>query len=331
VVEDGDLGFGRVASIGKVVQLDPTFLPFAVSPTLAILKPKAIDAGYLRQYLLCPDITKQIGKLLTGTTRSSLGIELLRKMRISAPQQPEQRKIAAILSSVDAAIQETDAIIAQTEQVKRGLMQALLTRGIGHTEFRETPIGVIPKEWKAAKLGDVVEIFDSKRVPINDEDRKSIKGEYPYCGANGVLDHINDYIFDGEYILIAEDGGYWNKFEDSAYIMTGKFWVNNHAHILRAVNGIADNRFLMNLINYYDITPYINGSTRGKLNQEDLKLIKIPLAPFSEQRKIAAILSSVNERLVAEREHRSRLETVKKGLMQNLLTGKKRVKGDDYE
>ncbi len=252
-------------------------------------------------------------------------------MRISAPQQPEQRKIAAILSSVDAAIQETDAIIAQTEQVKRGLMQALLTRGIGHTEFRETPIGVIPKEWKAAKLGDVVEIFDSKRVPINDEDRKSIKGEYPYCGANGVLDHINDYIFDGEYILIAEDGGYWNKFEDSAYIMTGKFWVNNHAHILRAVNGIADNRFLMNLINYYDITPYINGSTRGKLNQEDLKLIKIPLAPFSEQRKIAAILSSVNERLVAEREHRSRLETVKKGLMQNLLTGKKRVKGDDYE
>lgn len=67
------------------------------------------------------------------------------------------------------------------------------------------------------------------------------------------------------------------------------------------------------------------------MNQEDLKLIKIPLAPFSEQRKIAAILSSVNERLVAEREHRSRLETVKKGLMQNLLTGKKRVKGDDYE
>jgi len=186
--------------------------------------------------------------------------------------------------------------------------------------YKETPIGRIPEDWEVVRLGDVVEVHDSKRIPLNEQQRAKMKGKYPYCGANGILDYINDYIFDGEYILLAEDGGYWGKFEQSAYIMHGKFWVNNHAHVLKALDGIADNWFLMYVLNFLDLTPYIVGSTRGKLNQKDMKNIKIPLPPLPEQKKIAEILSTVDKAIEKVDEAIAKTERLKKGLMQELLT-----------
>jgi type I restriction enzyme S subunit len=99
-----------------------------------------------------------------------------------------------------------------------------------------TEIGVLPENWEIVRLGDAVEVHDSKRIPLSEMERANRKGIYPYCGANGIIDYIDEYIFDGEYILLAEDGGAYGKFENTAYLMNGKFWVNNHAHIMRAIN-----------------------------------------------------------------------------------------------
>ncbi|MDI3543069.1 MAG: type restriction enzyme subunit, partial [Candidatus Atribacteria bacterium] len=140
-----------------------------------------------------------------------------------------------------------------------------------------------------------------------------------------ITTYINDYIFDGEYLLIAEDGGNFNLFEETAYIMRGKFWVNNHVHILKGKNGILDNSFLMYFVNFQDISRYISGSTREKLNQRLLKSVVVPLPPLPEQRRIASILSQVDEVIEKEQKYKEKLERIKRGLMENLLTGRIRV------
>jgi len=183
----------------------------------------------------------------------------------------------------------------------------------------------LPEEWEVVRLGEIVNIYDKQRIPLDSEFRLTIKGNIPYCGATGVIDYINDYIFDGEYLLIAEDGGNFGRFEETAYMMKGKFWANNHVHILRGRDGMSDNNFLMYFINFQDISCYISGSTREKLNQALLKSIIIPLPPLPEQHRIASVLSQIDEVIEKEERYKEKLERIKQGLMQDLLTGEVRV------
>ncbi len=186
--------------------------------------------------------------------------------------------------------------------------------------FKLTKIEMIPKEWEIVGLGNIVEVYDSKRIPLSKMERREIKGIYPYCGANGIIDYINDYIFDGEFVLLAEDGGSYNKFGKTAYLMSGKFWVNNHAHILNARKGTTTNLFLLNVLNFFDLNPYIVGSTRTKMNQEQMRRIKLPLPPLPEQQKIAEILSTVDKAIEKVDEAIKKTQKLKKGMMQELLT-----------
>jgi len=162
-------------------------------------------------------------------------------------------------------------------------------------------------EWKTAQLGDVIELFDSQRVPLNSRERQQRKGEYPYYGAQGVIDHIDGYIFDGRYILVAEDGENLNsKKLPLALFATGKFWVNNHAHILRGKPGIADDTFLLACLNNADIKPFVTGAAQPKLSQANMRQIQIPLPPLPVQRRIAGILSAYDE-LMENSQRRIRL------------------------
>ena len=144
------------------------------------------------------------------------------------------------------------------------------------------------------KLGETVKNHDSKRVPLKQSDRAAKIGTYPYYGASGVIDHIDEYIFDGDYLLIGEDGA--NLLARStpiAFHATGKFWVNNHAHIM-SFNGKADLGFLAYYINSISLKPYVTGSAQPKLNRSKLDSIKIPLPPLKEQKRIAAILDKAD-------------------------------------
>ncbi len=178
----------------------------------------------------------------------------------------------------------------------------------------------LPEEWEVVRLGEIVNIYDKQRIPLDSEFRLTIKGNIPYCGATGVIDYINDYIFDGEYLLIAEDGGNFGRFEKTAYMMKGKFWANNHVHILRGRDDISDNNFLMYFMNFQDISCYISGSTREKLNQALLKSIIIPLPPLPEQRKIAEILETADKAIEKTDAIIEKYRRIKQGLMQDLLT-----------
>ncbi|EAJ6742665.1 restriction endonuclease subunit S [Campylobacter coli] len=144
------------------------------------------------------------------------------------------------------------------------------------------------KIWKINKLEKICEILDNKRVRISQKDR--ISGIYPYYGASGIVDYIDKYIFDEELVLIGEDGAKWDAFENSAFIASGKYWVNNHAHILKPNNEILINKFLVYFLNYSNLEKYITGATVKKLNQQKLKQIEIPLPPLKEQERIVGIL-----------------------------------------
>lgn len=267
----------------------------------------------------------KLESLSSGSTFKELSKDRLENFNIPKLAFSEQRKITEVLSTVDEAIQKVDEAIEKTERLKRGLIQELLTKGIGHKEFKDTEIGRIPKEWKVLKLGDAVEIHDSRRVPLSEMERNGRKGNYPYCGANGIIDYINDYIFNGEFVLLAEDGGDYAKFGKTAYLMIGKFWVNNHAHVLSARKDRITNLFLLHTLNFFDLNPYIVGSTRKKLNQEQMRGIKIILPPLFEQQEITEILFGVDKKLGLERKRKEKLERIKKSLMDDLLTGKKRI------
>lgn len=186
--------------------------------------------------------------------------------------------------------------------------------------YLDPEFSTLPDGWTSKKLQDVVEIHNTKRQPLNGRERESHKGIYPYCGANRVVDYIDDYRFDGEYVLIAEDGGYWGKHQSSSYIMRGKFWVNNHAHVVCAKDAVTTNVFFSNIVNYLNIDPFIGGDARGKLTKAILTQLAIPLPPLPEQKKIAHILSTVQRAIEAQERIIQTTTELKKALMHKLFT-----------
>ena len=161
-----------------------------------------------------------------------------------------------------------------------------------------------------ARLGDICEILDSMRVPITASDRKP--GPYPYYGANGVQDYVADYIFDDELVLLAEDGGnFGSKDKPIAYRVSGKCWVNNHAHVLKPKEGV-DVDYLCYSLMFYDVTGLVNGATRKKLTQADMRKIEIPLPPLDEQRKIASVLDKISDLTAKRRRQLDKLDELVK-------------------
>jgi type I restriction enzyme, S subunit len=175
----------------------------------------------------------------------------------------------------------------------------------------------IPDGWERTKLEKLCDILDHKRIPIAKS--KRVSGNIPYYGATGLLDYINDFIFDEELLLVGEDGADWSSFANTSYAIRGKSWVNNHAHVLRCSK--CNSIFLREYLNMNNLEKYINGTTRGKLNQENLRKIDV-LIPKSEieQQKIADILSKVDEQIDFTEKIIDKTEELKKGLMRKLLT-----------
>jgi len=144
--------------------------------------------------------------------------------------------------------------------------------------------------FEMVKLGDVAEILDSKRKPITKSDRK--RGIYPYYGATGIVDYVDDFIFDERLVLVGEDGAKWNTGDKTAFIADGKYWVNNHAHVLRPYVDKVLDIYLVEVLNILDLNKFITGVTVPKLNQEKLRAIEIPLPPLSIQQQIVNKIES---------------------------------------
>jgi type I restriction enzyme S subunit len=161
----------------------------------------------------------------------------------------------------------------------------------------------LPETWAETTVADFVAVHDNRRIPLNAKQREEMKGGYPYFGANGLVDHINDFLFDGDYTLLAEDGGYFDDPKRGvAYEASGKFWVNNHAHILEALGGVT-NRFLRYALNSVNWMPFVGGSTRLKLTQGGLQQAMLPIPPLAEQRRIETKVDSLHTKSRRAHDH----------------------------
>ncbi|MFD0957984.1 restriction endonuclease subunit S [Paenibacillus chungangensis] len=176
------------------------------------------------------------------------------------------------------------------------------------------------KEWATSKLGDICEFLDGRRKPVKKADREKMKGDIPYYGATGIVDWVDSYLFNESLVLLGEDGeNLRSRVLPMAFKVEGKSWVNNHAHVIRPSSEI-DIDFLVQYLNSLDYEPFITGSAQPKLNQNVCKKIPVNIPSFSEQLKIANILTSVDNAISKTEAIIEQTEKVKKGLMQQLLT-----------
>lgn len=279
----------------------------------------------------------------TSTGLHNIGLKFIRRREVLIPPLPEQRKIAEILSTVDEAIEKTDAIIQETQQLKKGLLQKLFTEGIGHTRLKQTKIGQIPEEWDYEILGSVAKVKGGKRLPKGDQ-FAGTRTPYPYIRivdfrnmsvAMGELKYLNEktqksiarYTISSSdvYISIAGTIGLVGIVPDE---LDGANLTENAAKIcnLKKVNKVFLAYFLISPNAQKQIDSFIGISTQPKLALNRIEKIQLPIPDLDEQCKIAEILSEDDAKIEKEQAFKAELEQLKKGLMQVLLTGKVRVK-----
>ena len=185
---------------------------------------------------------------------------------------------------------------------------------------------VAPMGWDIAKLEDVVDILDSKRVPVNAKERETRVGQVPYYGATGQVGWIDDYLFDEELVLLGEDGApFLDATRQKAYIIRGKSWVNNHAHVLKARSDIPNSyiKYYLDTIDYHE---FVTGTTRLKLNQAAMRRIPIPVAPPEERARIVAEIekqfSRLDEAVANLKRVKANLKRYKSAVLKAAVEGK---------
>jgi len=275
-------------------------------------------------------------KYAKPTTQANLTAEILRDSMIPLPSQKERRGIVGVLGVVDSVIAKTGEVIAKTERLKKGLMQTLLTRGIGHKEYKQTPIGTTPKTWQIARLGEISEVIMGQSPP---GETYNEKGEGTPL-INGPTEFGEKYPIKSKWTTSLTK---LSK-ENDVFICvrghtTGRLNISDGAYCLgrgvAAIRGIEQN--ISNTFLYYVLEEnqnkifqrsYAAGSTFPNVTREELGRVQIPIPPIEEQRQISGMLGSIDKKLELEKKEKSKLERIKQGLMDLLLTGKIRVKED---
>ncbi len=259
---------------GPVI-VSPLDVVFSVDTTV-------IRPGFLLMYLTSHSGMFQIlGRRqgIEGTGRKTLPFSEFSKIKIPVPPIAVQDEILYTLGKFESLISELTAELTARKKQYEYYRDKLLT-------FDVLGGGASECVWRT--LGDIAENLDSQRKPVTSNKRTS--GSYPYYGASGIVDYVDGYIFEGDYLLISEDGAnLLSRTMPIAFSISGQNWVNNHAHVLK-FDCYETRRFVEFYINSIDLSSFISGGAQPKLNQKNLNRIPIPVPTFSEQRRIVTIL-----------------------------------------
>jgi len=340
------------ANTGKVAILKEKFYPdIAINEHLFVLRSKEFfDQKYLFYWILSHLGQKQIKDRITGSAQPGLSSSFTKNFFVLKPPLPEQRKIAEILETVDNAIEKTDAIIEKYKCIKQGLMQDLLTRGIDENgqirseethRFKDSPIGRIPEEWEVVELGEVCKVqggfafkseeFSEDGIPIikitniNNENVKLEKNN-SYLSYDK-LKHYKSFILKEGDILIALSEATVGKIGRIKDIKLSL--LNQRVAKFTVYTDVISNEFLFYSLLKGDLFNFIinnaASSAQPNISPYFIENFQIPLPPLPEQHRIASILSQIDEAIEKEQKYKEKLERIKRGLMEDLLTGKVRV------
>jgi type I restriction enzyme S subunit len=278
------------ASVTRCCMVPNAILPARVNQHVAIVRidEALADARYV---MYCLNSPRYKGHLLTlaqgGATREALTKEKIEGFRIPYPKVTTQRKIGMILGAYDKLIENNVCRIRILEDMAGAIYRewfvefrapGLKIRRATAAEKKATGADVFPEGWGVRVLGELAVNFDARRRPLSSMERADMKGPYPYYGAAKVVDYINDYIFDGRYLLVAEDGSViTDDRKPVLQVATGKFWVNNHTHVLQGRSPVSTNLLYMAL-REVDIAGFITGAAQPKITQANLNRIPVVLA-----------------------------------------------------
>ena len=278
----------------------------------------ALNSVFLLEYVKRKDFYERLGETADGSRKARrIHAETFLSFPIALPAPAEQQKIADCLSSVDELIAAQARKLGALKTHKKGLMQQLFPRE-GETQPRlRFPEFQEAGEWDMKNLGKVAENLDNRRVPTTSSDREA--GDVPYYGASGVVDYVKGFIFDEELLCVSEDGANLvARTYPIAFPISGKTWVNNHAHVLRFKNR-GTQKFVEDYLNSIKLDDFITGMAQPKLNKAMLDSIPIPHPDVTEQQRIANCLTSLDDLITAQTQKLQALKTHKKGLMQQLF------------
>ena len=337
-----DVLFSYVGTVGEVALIEEND-KFHLAPNVAKLTfNDSIVPKFALQYLMSSNMRNEINRYVTTTSQPALSMENIRKLKMIVPKKEEQEKISFILSTVDEQIDNVDALIEKNKELKKGLMQTLLIKGIGHTKFKKTEIGEIPEEWELESMNKIVTSTqlgtntlgkENEKIPMLKMGNLTIGGfdfnklEYiseeelemnkEYILSNG------DFLFNTRNTLeLVGKSAVWNSQIDKAIF---------NSNIMRIKYCSKINDFYMGCyfssdIGWKQLKSISTGTTSvAAIYTKDLMKIKVIIPSIGEQEKIVSILLEVDKKIEEYENNKQKLEELKKGLMQQLLTGKIRV------
>ena len=328
----------------KVAQISETDTPSYLVQRVARLRTASQeDRRFLFALLSTPDFESYIQNVTTGTAVPHISSKQILDYTFNLPPVHVRTEVGALTAALDDRItllRETNATLEAIAQALfkswfvdfdpvRAKMEGRAPEGMDEATaalfpdaLEESELGWVPKGWRNVSLKEAVSIHDSKRVPLSGQEREKRKGPYPYYGAAALMDTVDNYLFDGVYLLTGEDGSVadTNGYPIMQYVW-GKFWVNNHAHILQGKDGAATEHVMQRT----NITPYITGAVQAKLSQTNMWRINFlkPTREVSEH--FAALIDPLFVRFRHNAEQAQTLATLRDTLLPRLISGQLRL------
>lgn len=298
---------------------------------------KNLSSKYFKYLLHRYDVAYM--KLLGSGVRQTISFNHIANSILTYPPINEQIEIATFLDEKCAKIDE--AIRIKEEQIKllherrQILIQQAVTRGLNpDVPMKDSGIdwiGQIPAHWEIRSIRYAFRFRNNQRIPLSGSEREHMQGEYPYYGASGIIDYVEDYIFDEDLILIAEDGAnLLSKSTPLAFVARGKYWVNNHAHILEPL--FPGFEYWAETLSAVDYTVYISGSAQPKLTRDRLGSVRVPVPPLDEREEIIVFINEYSKKFrnaISIKENQiTALKEYKTTLINAAVTGKIRITPD---
>ncbi|MGX0916692.1 restriction endonuclease subunit S [Staphylococcus hominis] len=251
-------------------------------------------------------------RIVQGSTFESISGTDVKNVPLKIPSKKEQEKIGRFFSKIDQQIELEEKKLELLEQQKKGYMQKIFSQEL---RFKDENGNDYPN-WNKTLIKDIFEFENNRRKPITSSLRE--KGIYPYYGATGIIDYVKNYLFDNEErLLIGEDGAKWGQFESSSFIANGKYWVNNHAHVVKSN---TDNLYFMNYyLNFKELRTFVTGNAPAKLTHANLCSINIKMPTRSEQDKISYLLKGIESKVNKQLKKIGLLKQRKQGLLQKMF------------
>ncbi|EOP01814.1 restriction endonuclease subunit S [Bacillus mycoides] len=356
---EGDVLLSHKGTVGRIAIVPEVEEYIMLTPQVTYYRvgdKKKLSNFFLKFFFESNSFQLMLSRLSAQSTRDYIGITSQKKLPIVLPSIEEQKKIVSILSSVEETIQRTEAIIEQTEQLKKGLTQQLLTKGIGHTKFKKTEIGEIPLGWEVKELVELANSNDRYAFTGGPFGSNLKSSDYTEDGVRIIqLQNIKDGYFANDYKIYTSESKANELFSCNIYpgdIIMAKMAepvaraciIPNYSdRYLMASDGIRlsvdKTKYITEYVTYAINAPYFRqqavnnstGTTRLRIGLSTLRRLKILVPSIEEQEKIADILINVDRKIEKEQSKVLKLKELKEGLMQFLLTGKVRVKVDEAE